>query len=134
MQQRSLSMTGYFDKGKRTRREQFLADMERVVPWARLMARIEPYYPKGEGGRPPLPLVRMLRVYLPAAVLQPFRSGRRGGAVLLGGDAPLCRGDERCRCDSKMRPRSSTSGACWRSMSLARRCLPKSTRTWPRPA
>ena len=33
MQQRSLSMTGYFDKGKRTRHEpQFLADMERVVP------------------------------------------------------------------------------------------------------
>ena len=64
MQQRSLSMTGYFDKGKRTRREQFLADMERVVPWARLMARIEPYYPKGEGGRPPLPLARMLRLYL----------------------------------------------------------------------
>jgi IS5 family transposase len=64
MQQRSLSMTGYFDKGKRTRREQFLADMERVVPWARLIARIEPYYPKGEGGRPPLPLARMLRVYL----------------------------------------------------------------------
>jgi hypothetical protein len=32
MKQRSLSMTGYFDKGKKTRREVFLAEMEQVVP------------------------------------------------------------------------------------------------------
>ncbi|MBI3918499.1 MAG: IS5 family transposase [Betaproteobacteria bacterium] len=65
MEQGSLSMTGYFDKGKKTRREQFLAEMERVVPWARLCALIEPHYPKGSraGGRPPLPLERMFRVY-----------------------------------------------------------------------
>ena len=46
MKQQSLSMTGYFDKGKKTRREQFLAEMEQVVPWARLCALIEPHYPK----------------------------------------------------------------------------------------
>lgn len=65
MKQQALSMTGYFDKGKRTRREQFLAEMEQVVPWARLCALIEPHYPKGSpaGGRPPLPLERMFRVY-----------------------------------------------------------------------
>ena len=34
MKQTSLSMTGYFDKGKKTRREVFLAEMERAVPWA----------------------------------------------------------------------------------------------------
>lgn len=58
MRQGSLSMMGYFDKGKRTRREQFLAEMEQVVPWARLYALIEPRYPKGSpaGARPPLPL------------------------------------------------------------------------------
>jgi len=63
--QTSLSMTGYFDKGKKTRREQFLAEMEQVVPWARLYAVIEPHYPKGspKGGRPPLPLARMFRIY-----------------------------------------------------------------------
>ncbi len=33
MKQGSLSMTGYFDKGKKTRREQFLAEMDQVVPW-----------------------------------------------------------------------------------------------------
>ncbi len=36
MKQQSLSMIGYFYKGKRTRREQFLAEMEQVIPWARL--------------------------------------------------------------------------------------------------
>jgi IS5 family transposase len=65
MKQTSLSMTGYFDKGKKTRREIFLAEMEQVVPWARLVGLIEPHYPKGRaaGGRPPLPLERMFRIY-----------------------------------------------------------------------
>jgi len=65
VKQISLAMTGYFDKGKRTRREQFLAEMAQVVPWSRLCALSEPHYPKGSpaGGRPPLPLVRMLRIY-----------------------------------------------------------------------
>ena len=35
-EQVSMSMTGYFDKGKKTRRERFLAEMAQVVPWARL--------------------------------------------------------------------------------------------------
>jgi len=65
MKQISMSMTGYFDKGKKTKREQFLSEMDQVVPWARLCALIEPHYPKGSptGGRPPLPLERMLRIY-----------------------------------------------------------------------
>jgi transposase, IS5 family len=65
MKQMALGMTGYFDKGKKTRREQFLAEMEQVVPWQRLFALIEPHYPKGSpaGGRPPLPLERMFRIY-----------------------------------------------------------------------
>jgi len=65
MKQASLSMTGYFDKGKKTRREVFLSEMEQVMPWARLLGLIEPHYPKGSaaGGRPPLPLERMFRIY-----------------------------------------------------------------------
>ena len=65
MKQVSMSMTGYFDKGKKTKREKFLAEMDQVVPWARLCALIEPHYPKASpaGGRPPLPLERMLRIY-----------------------------------------------------------------------
>ncbi len=53
MEQQSLSMIGYYYKGKKTRREQFLAQMDKVVPWQRLLALIEPHYPKGSpaGGR-----------------------------------------------------------------------------------
>lgn len=52
-------------KKKRTRRERFLSEMEAVVPWTRLLALIEPHYPKrgARGGRPPMPLETMLRVY-----------------------------------------------------------------------
>ena len=52
-------------KKKRTRREQFLAEMDAVVPWTRLVALIAPHYPKAgpKGGRPPMPLETMLRVY-----------------------------------------------------------------------
>ena len=52
-------------KKKVTRREQFLAEMDAVVPWRRLLALIEPHYPKTgpKGGRPPMPLETMLRVY-----------------------------------------------------------------------
>ncbi len=58
-----LGIGGYVSKGKLTKRTKFLAQMDRVVPWARLMALIEPVYPKGERGRPPLPLPVMLRVH-----------------------------------------------------------------------
>src|SRR5436190_2320325 len=61
--QMSLSMSGFFDKGKKTRRERFLGEMEQVVPWARLCAVIEPHYPTGQRGRPPIGVERMLRIY-----------------------------------------------------------------------
>lgn len=50
-------------KKRVTRRQRFLAEMETVVPWRRLLSVIEPYYPKGERGRPPIGLERMLRIY-----------------------------------------------------------------------
>ena len=45
-------------KKKQTRRELFLAEMDTVVPWGRLLALIVPHYPKAgrKGGRPPMPL------------------------------------------------------------------------------
>jgi len=59
------TLTGFEKYGKTTRRAQFLAEMDRVVPWSDLCAVIEPVYPKAgaEGGRPTIPLERMLRVY-----------------------------------------------------------------------
>ena len=63
MKQQTLS--GFERYAKTTRRAQFLADMQVIVPWTDLVAVVEPFYPKisEAGGRPPLPLERMLRVY-----------------------------------------------------------------------
>ena len=61
--QGSFSQAEYAGKKKRTRRDKFLAEMEQVVPWARLVERLRPLYPKGERGRPPIGLERMLRIY-----------------------------------------------------------------------
>ncbi|EDT37907.1 hypothetical protein BamMEX5DRAFT_6321 [Burkholderia ambifaria MEX-5] len=50
-------------KKRETRRQRFLDEMEKLVPWSRLLTAIEPYYPKGTRGRPPIGLERMLRIY-----------------------------------------------------------------------
>ncbi len=64
MKQLSLAETGFLPKaGKQTRKAVFLAEMETVVPWARLEALIEPFYPKKGNGRPPMPLGTMLRIH-----------------------------------------------------------------------
>lgn len=62
--QPTLATSGFERYRKTTRRDQFLAEMNVVVPWAKLTALIEPMYPKGEGaGRPPVGLERMLRIH-----------------------------------------------------------------------
>ena len=48
---------------KRTRKREFLFEMDRVVPWAALVELIAPYYPEGKNGRPPFALETMLRVH-----------------------------------------------------------------------
>src|SRR5215475_13884763 len=74
-----------------SKREQFLEEMEQSIPWAELQGLIEPHYPKGETGRPPVGLSIMLGVYF-------FSSGstcriRRGrGVVRIARAAALCRG------------------------------------------
>jgi IS5 family transposase len=62
-QQTTFAHAEFTAKKKQTRRERFLARMEEVIPWAGLIAVIAPHYPKGERGRPPIGLERMLRVY-----------------------------------------------------------------------
>jgi IS5 family transposase len=61
--QGSFAEAEYAGKKKQTRRDKFLAEMEAAVPWSRLVERLAPLYPKGERGRPPIPLERMLRIY-----------------------------------------------------------------------
>ena len=62
---RQISFASAEQQGKKrvTRREKFLGEMEQVVPWSRLLAALEPHYPKGTRGRPPIGLERMLRLY-----------------------------------------------------------------------
>ena len=64
MKQMTFADAEYAGKHKQTRKELFLIEMDRVVPWKGLIALIEPHYPKGEGGRPAYPLMAMLRVHL----------------------------------------------------------------------
>lgn len=62
--QKTLANASTFEKYKKpTKREKFLAEMERVVPWKELYALIEPFYPKAGKGRPPVGLERMLRIH-----------------------------------------------------------------------
>lgn len=63
MSQPTFAALAFANKRKQTRREKFLAEMEQVVPWAKLLKVVEQYYPKAGQGRPPLGLEKMLRIY-----------------------------------------------------------------------
>jgi transposase, IS5 family len=64
MKQPSLEATGFKKYRKKTRKEQFLDEMEQIIPWKELCEVIEPYYPKPQGaGRKPIGLERMLRIH-----------------------------------------------------------------------
>jgi IS5 family transposase len=62
-EQGTFASIAWSQKGKVTRREQFLSEMDAVIPWARLVAVIEPHYPKAGQGRQPLGIEKMLRIY-----------------------------------------------------------------------
>ena len=63
MRQLTLATAGFDKHHKTTRRAAFLAEMERVVPWAELCSVVAPFYPKPGNGRPPVGLERMLRLH-----------------------------------------------------------------------
>jgi IS5 family transposase len=63
MKQQTFASEARKRKGKRTRRERFLAEMDTVIPWTRLIALIEPHYHQAGRGRQPHELERMLRIY-----------------------------------------------------------------------
>lgn len=48
----------------RTKKREFLAEIDRIVPWEKWISIIKPYYYKGERGNEPYDLERMLRIYL----------------------------------------------------------------------
>ena len=127
MKQMSFADAEYAGKRKQTRRERFLIEMDQVVPWKCLIALIEPHYPKGDGGRPAYPLMAMLRVHLmqywfgysdPAmeeALYETTILRQFWGCTWIG---------------FPMKPRSSTSGACWKNMSWRAGSCRSSTAIW----
>jgi IS5 family transposase len=60
MKQSSL---GLGNTNKRTRKREFLEEMERVVPWQALVELVAPYAPEGRRGRPPFSVETMLRIH-----------------------------------------------------------------------
>jgi transposase, IS5 family len=65
MKQMSLGAAGFERKTKRTRKREFLDEMNLIVPWAELLALIAPHSPKPgtKGGRPPFAVETMLRIH-----------------------------------------------------------------------
>lgn len=64
IKQQSLAAQTSFEKyGRKSRRELFLDEMGKVVPWPALQALVEPHYAKAGNGRQPLSLRIMLRTY-----------------------------------------------------------------------
>jgi hypothetical protein len=61
--QRTFASIAWQAKGKVTRRERFLAEMDAVIPWTRLFRLIAPHYPKAGNGRQPRGMEKMLRIY-----------------------------------------------------------------------
>jgi IS5 family transposase len=64
MNQSSFSDIEYSFRKRQTKRDEFLKIMDEIIPWDEWVAYIEPYYPSGKRGRPPLGIEKMLRMYL----------------------------------------------------------------------
>ena len=65
MKQQTFASLSYAHKKKQTRKEKFLSEMERCIPWPAFVDAIAPYYPtSGRRGGQPIGLEVMLRVYL----------------------------------------------------------------------
>ena len=61
-----MSLSGLSDELSqvRTKKKEFLSQIERIVPWGEWIGLIRPHYYKGERGNKPYDLERMLRIYL----------------------------------------------------------------------
>ena len=63
MKQKSFASTGFELVTKRTRKREFLDEMNLVVPWSELVKLIEPHTPQAKTGRPPFAVQTMLRIH-----------------------------------------------------------------------
>ena len=90
MKQSSFSDLAYEQKKKTTRKERFLAEMDAILPWDKLLKPIVRKYPKAGQGRHPIPAAVMLRIYF----LQQWYGLMTLGwkTVCIGVDAAVCWG------------------------------------------
>ena len=67
-------------RSRKTRKEQFLEEMDAIIPWQRLLSAIEPFYPMATRGRCRIPLEAMLHIHLLQHFPQATQSaGERSG-------------------------------------------------------
>lgn len=61
-----MSLSGLSDElsQARTKKKEFLEQMDRIIPWSEWIGIIKPYYYKGERGNKPYELETMLRIHL----------------------------------------------------------------------
>ena len=64
MKQQTLSDIEYSNRKRKTKREEFLESMDRIIPWDHWISLIREHYPSGKRGRPPRGIETMLRMYL----------------------------------------------------------------------
>ena len=64
MKQETFTDIEYSYRKKKTKREEFPEIMEEIIPWDEWVGVIDPCYPKGKRGRPPMGIEKMLRMYL----------------------------------------------------------------------
>ena len=119
-QQTLAAQTGFEKYGRKTKRERFLEEMEQIVPWAELQALVEPHYPKGENGRPPVGLSIMLRVYFLQQWFNLSDPGAEDGLY----ESPVLRALWESIRGAHRRTRVPSSGSvtCWRNTNWAGRC------------
>jgi len=63
-EQESFADIEYANRKRRTKMDEFLETMDAIIDWEEWCSLVEPYYPKGERGRPPRGIEMMLRMYL----------------------------------------------------------------------
>jgi IS5 family transposase len=54
----------YENRRKKTKKDMFLEEMDKIIPWKAWVDMIRPWYPPGKRGRPPIGIETMLRMYL----------------------------------------------------------------------
>ena len=124
MKQQTFAVGSGFERyGRQTRRAEFLAAMELVVPWTELVALIEPHYPKPGNGRPPVGVKRMLRIDF---LQQWFNLSDPGIEERPTTRSPCAASQASTWAGSRRRtrPRSASSAICSNTTSWASRCGP----------